>query len=109
MPATSSSLQLLVSRSIASGNIASKSELLLKKIEKYNAIKPATSSKQIIELHHAVEALVLSIAFPFFTYYMVKVNFQVHDEEEIDVLMSNIRSILCLCICFMVMYMVQPV
>jgi hypothetical protein len=84
-------------------------KLLLKKIEKYNAIKPATSSKQIIELHHAVEALVLSIAFPFFTYYMVKVNFQVHDEEEIDVLMSNIRSILCLCICFMVMYMVQPV
>ena len=67
-------------------------KLLLKKIEKYNAIKPATSSKQIIELHHAVEALVLSIAFPFFTYYMVKVNFQVHDEEEIDVLMSNIRS-----------------
>ena len=38
---------------------------------------------------------------------MVKVNFQVHDEEEIDVVMSNIRSILCLGTGFMVMYMME--
>jgi hypothetical protein len=54
-----------------------------------------------------MEALILSIAFSFFTYYMVKVNFQVHDEEEIDVVMSNIRSILCLGTGFMVMYMME--
>jgi len=80
-------------------------KLLLKYFEKYNDIKPA--SKQTVVLHHAVEALVLSIAFPFFTYYMVKVNFQVHEKEEIDVVMSSIRSIICLSTGFMVMYMME--
>ena len=41
-------------------------KLLLKSFEKYNEIK--LPSKQVAVLHHAVEALVLSIAFPFFTY-----------------------------------------
>jgi hypothetical protein len=75
-------------------------KLLLKIFEKYNAIKPP--SKQVVVLHHAVEALVLSIAFPFFTYYMVRFNFQVH---EFDIVESDFRSISIFCIGFMTMYM----
>jgi hypothetical protein len=77
-------------------------KLLLKSFEKYNEIKPP--NKQIVVLHHAVEALVLSIAFPFFTYYMVRVNFQVH---ELDVVESDYRSIATFCIGFMAMYMME--
>lgn len=77
-------------------------KLLLKSFENYKDI--ATPKKQIVSLHHALEALVLSIAFPFFTYYMISINFQVH---ELDDIVSNLRSILILCSTFMSMYMME--
>ena len=42
-------------------------KVLLYNFERYRDIK--THGKQIVVLHHAVEALILSLSLPFFTYY----------------------------------------
>ena len=49
-------------------------KLLLKMSRKYRALKDV--NKQIVVTHHALEALVLSLLFPFFSYFMIRLNFQ---------------------------------
>ena len=75
---------------------------VLFRFEKYNAIE--SSSKQLVVLHHSVEALVLSIATPIFSYYMLRVNFQ---EQELDQYISKMRSVAILMFTFTSMYMIE--
>ena len=76
--------------------------VLLKSFERYQRIK--TPGKQVVVLHHAVEALVLTLSLPFFTYYMIRVNFQIH---ELDEVIPSIRSLTALSATFMIMYMME--
>ena len=77
-------------------------KLLLKLFKKYGSIKPAC--KQVIILHHAMEVLVLSILAPFFTYFMLRSNFQIHD---VDVIISDCRMVFHFAILIMFMYMME--
>ena len=74
---------------------------ILTRFTNYRKIKQDT--KQLIVLHHALEALILTIATPFFTYTMIKTNF-ILDNESLG---SDIISNLLLCFIFMVMYMYE--
>ena len=76
--------------------------VLLKSFKRYQEIK--TPGKQVVVLHHAVEALVLTLSLPFFTYYMIRANFQIH---ELDEVISSFRSIAALLGTFMMMYMME--
>jgi hypothetical protein len=78
-------------------------KLLQRYSKKYNEIE--CSSKRIVVLHHVIEALVLFVALPPFTYHMIVANFQVHQEK--DAVLSSIRVILRLCYIFMVMYTME--
>ncbi|KAL7540046.1 hypothetical protein ACHAXR_010509, partial [Thalassiosira sp. AJA248-18] len=52
---------------------------ILTSFENYRQIKVET--RQLVVLHHAVEALILTIATPFFTYIMIKTNFILENEN----------------------------
>jgi len=84
--------------------------LLNKCSNNYSGINPAT--KQVAVLHHAVEAIVLMVATPIFTYFIVKINF-VQNIEEGDTMtvMKNMKtdfaSTFLLCVCFMSMYLYE--
>lgn len=83
---------------------------LLKFFTNYNQINSAT--KKVAVLHHAVEAIVLTIVTPIFTYFMIKLNFvQDIEEEDAMILMENMKSdfttTFLLCICFMMMYLYE--
>ena len=77
-------------------------KVLLCSFEKYREIR--TRGKQIVVLHHAVEALILTISIPFFTYYMIKVNFQIH---ELDEVVSLFRAIAIFFAIIMMMYIME--
>jgi hypothetical protein len=77
--------------------------ILLKHFQKYLEIEPA--AKKVVVLHHAVEAVVLSLAFPIFTYYIIRVNFRVH--EDLAELKSELVILGSLCILFIVMYSME--
>jgi len=77
-------------------------KVLLYNFERYREIK--THGKQIVVLHHAVEALILSLSLPFFTYYMIRVNFQIH---ELDEVVSSFRSLAIILSTFMMMYLME--
>ena len=78
-------------------------KVLLRFSQQYSDMKRA--DKQITTLHHAVEALILSIAMPFFSYYMIRVNFQVHNDPE--VLLSDMRYIANFMFCITIMYLLE--
>jgi len=63
-------------------------KLLLKMSRKYKALKDV--NKQIVVTHHALEALVLSLLFPFFSYFMIRLNFQ--DTHNLDEIISNFQG-----------------
>lgn len=77
---------------------------LIQVFARYSSIE--SKSKQVVVLHHAVEFLVLSISFPFFTYYMIKICFQTHELNE-SFLSKNLKPIAILCAAFMTMYMME--
>ena len=77
-------------------------KILLRFFKSYADITPA--SKQIVVLHHAVEAIVLSFLFPIFTAYMIKVNFQIH---EFDVIMADYKKIVYFSFTALFMYMLE--
>jgi hypothetical protein len=64
-------------------------KILQKYSVQYNALE--NRSKQIVVVHHAVEGLILSCVFPFFSYYMIRSNFQIH--EELDEVLKLLRSV----------------
>ena len=72
--------------------------ILSKHFQKYREIEPAV--KKVVVLHHAVEAVVLSLAFPIFTYYIIRVNFRVH--EDLAELKSELVILSSLCIIVLV-------
>ena len=78
-------------------------KVLLRFSQQYSDMDRA--GKQIATLHHAVEALILSIVTPFFSYCVIRVNFQVHD--DINVLLSDIRYMMNLMLCIMTMYAME--
>ena len=78
-------------------------KVLLRFSQQYSDMDRA--GKQITTLHHAVEALILSIVTPFFSYCMIRVNFQVHD--DINVLLSDMRYMMNLMFCIMTMYAME--
>jgi hypothetical protein len=77
-------------------------KVLLCNFEKYREIR--TRGKQIVVLHHAVEALILTISIPFFTYYMIKVNFQIHELDEVVSLFGAIAIFVAI---IMMMYLME--
>jgi len=77
--------------------------LLLKMSRNYHAIED--NSKQIVVTHHALEAFILSLLFPFFSYFIIRINFR--DTRDIDEIISNMQGA-CKCGLFiMVMYMFE--
>jgi len=82
---------------------------LLQCINSYNDLE--SLAKQIVVLQHTVEAIVLVIATPIFTYLMVKVNFTQDPNGESMMSLSDIKtdisSIFLCCICFMTMYLYE--
>ena len=78
-------------------------KLLLKYSENYVALEG--SQKQIIVTHHAIEAVVLSVLFPIFSYYMIRTNFQIH--EDFDEVKSNLRATFKCVFVPMAMYMFE--
>lgn len=74
-------------------------QLLLKVCKEYRAMK--TSKKQIVVVHHALEAVILSVVLPFFTYYMLKVNFKEMDLSEFT---SSVRGIIKCAFCVLMLY-----
>ena len=63
-------------------------KLLLKMSSRYRAIKDI--NKQIVVTHHALEALVLFLLFPFFSYFILRLNFQ--DTQNVDEIISNFQG-----------------
>ena len=78
-------------------------KVLLRFSQQYSEMNRA--GKQITTLHHTVEALILSILTPFFSYFMIRVNFQVHNDP--DVLLSDMRYIINFMFCIMTMYSME--
>ena len=78
-------------------------KLLLKMSTRYTEIKIA--KKQIVVAHHAIQALVLSILLPIFTYYVVQVNFV--EVESIEDALSNINAGAKCSLFIMMMYMFE--
>ena len=78
-------------------------KVLLRFSQRYSEMNRA--GKQITTLHHTVEALILSILTPFFSYFMIRVNFQVHNDP--DVLLSDMRYIINFMIGIMTMYSME--
>ena len=78
--------------------------LVLLKCDGYQKIEDS-SNQQMVILHHTVEALLLSCATPIFSYYMIRLNFQVHDDMA-EVLYYS-RSINTLALTFVAMYLIE--
>ncbi|KAL7526759.1 hypothetical protein ACHAXR_001639 [Thalassiosira sp. AJA248-18] len=83
---------------------------ILKPLKNYSEAE--STAKQVSILQHAVEAIVLTIATPFFTYFMIKISFvlDVDDEDALslpDHLRADIKSTFLLCVCFMTMYLYE--
>jgi len=89
----------LLSGLLLSGFYPMMHKMLQKIFRTYRTINPAC--KQIVVLHHAMEALVLSILTPIFTYSMFRAFFQVHD---IDAVLSDVMICEHLSIMIMIMY-----
>ena len=68
-------------------------QLLKKRFQNYKQL--GSLSKQIVVLHHAVEAIVLTMIAPFFTYFMIKINF-VEKEEDEKSMAHNDRLSICI-------------
>lgn len=77
---------------------------VLLKCDGYKKIEESNNQQMVI-LHHTVEALLLFCATPIFSYYMIRLNFQVHD-DMVEVL-YYMRSINILALTFMVMYLIE--
>jgi len=77
-------------------------KMLLKIFKAYRAINPAC--KQIVVLHHAMEALVLSFLTPIFTNSMLRAFFQIHD---IDAVVYDIKMCAHLSVMIMFMYFME--
>ena len=77
-------------------------KMLLKIFKTYRTINPAC--KQIVVLHHAMEALVLSSFTPIFTSAILRAFFQVHD---IDQVVSDVRMCAHLSVIIMFMYFME--
>jgi len=92
----------LLSGLLLSGFYPIMHKMLLKIFKTYRTINPAC--KQIVILHHAMEALVLSVLTPIFTYSMFRAFFQVND---IDAVVSDIRMCAHLSIMIMFMYFIE--
>ena len=80
---------------------------ILKSLQNYSEIESA--AKQVAILQHAVETIVLTIATPFFTYFMIKINFVLHGDSNslTDNFRADLTSTFLLCICFMSMYLYE--
>jgi len=78
---------------------------LLKRFPNYKQL--GSTTKQLVVLHHAIEAIILTTATPFFTYCMIKTSFIQEGEDGITS-MANMKayftSAMVLCMCFMTMY-----
>lgn len=68
-----------------------------------NYCRLESDTKQVTVLHHAIEAIVLTIATPFFTYFVIKTNFDLHPEDT----KADIISTSLICLCFMAMYLYE--
>lgn len=77
--------------------------ILLKHFQQYREIEQA--AKKVVVLHHAVEAVILSLIFPIFTYYMIRVNFRVH--EDLAELKSELVTLTSLCMVILFMYSME--
>ena len=73
--------------------------ILIKTFKKYRGIE--SSAKKIVILHHFMEFLFLSAIFPVFTYYVIRMFFQIHD---IEAMRSNLISLFQLSMSMMTMY-----
>lgn len=81
---------------------------LLKHFNNYNQL--VSTSKQVVVLHHAVETIVLTIATPIYTYYMIKTTFIQEEEDGMAAMLlmkSDFASVLVLCFCFITMYICE--
>lgn len=78
-------------------------KVLLKFNTRYRGLSN-TSSKQIVVLHHAVEALVLSMFLPINSFSIIKANFQIHTLHEN---MTNFRIVAILFIGISIMYAIE--
>mmetsp|Transcript_19587 Transcript_19587/g.42542 ORF Transcript_19587/g.42542 Transcript_19587/m.42542 type:complete len:388 (+) Transcript_19587:177-1340(+) len=84
--------------------------ILKRFVKNYDAID--SSAKRMVVLHHAVEAVILTVATPLFTYYMVKASLTIHDNDEdpISILADiklDVRNIFLLCMLFITLYMYE--
>ena len=78
-------------------------QILTKYSREYVALESRT--KQLVVVHHATEALVLSVVFPIFSYFMIKTNFQI--QEDLDDVITYLTSIITCMYAFMAMYMFE--
>lgn len=92
--------------------------LLKKHFKNYNGIESA--ARRVVVIHHALETIVLTLATPFFTYFMIKLNFDLHDLHDVhaqegnvvtivESIGSDIRSTMILNVGFMMMYLYEIV
>ena len=63
------------------------------------------SAKKVIVLHRSVQAVLFSLAFPIFTYYMIRVNFRVH--EDLAELKSELIILLSLCVMILMTWSIE--
>jgi len=78
---------------------------LLKRLKNYKEL--GSTNKQLVVLHHAVEVIVLTIATPIYTYYMIKTNFVQEGDDAMASMLnmkSDFTSQVALAMCFMTMY-----
>jgi len=77
-------------------------KMLISLSKSYKNITPA--SKQIAVLHHAVEAIVLTILFPIYSYFVVIMYFQV---RELDDIVPHMRSCVSISVLLIIIYMME--